>query len=133
MESFGGNHKGKLEQPQVLVQSQDPSRCAVCYLVQAYHYGMENKCVFYSVDTRTAISFTFQKNTSGTAIKTKTSGTTTAVQLNQFGFKTWVNKVEANTIVRNSYLPPVCMEKTKENDRQTPQGVWINRRSICQI
>lgn len=93
---------------------------------------MENKRVFNSVDTRTVISSTFQKNTSGTAIKTKTSGTTTAVQLNQFGFKT-VNKVEANTIMRNSYLTPVCMEKTKENDRQTPQGVWINRRSICQI
>lgn len=104
----------------------------VLFVTWCKRITMENKRVFNSVDTRTAISSTFQKNTSGTAIKTKTSGTTTAVQLNQFGFKT-VNKVEANTIVRNSYLPPVCMEKTKENDRQTPQGVWINKRSICQI
>lgn len=50
--------------------------------------NMENKLLFNSVDTRTAISSTFIKNTSGTAIKTKTSGTTTAVQLNQFGVKT---------------------------------------------
>lgn len=46
--------------------------------------------------------------TPGTAIKTKTFGTATAAQLNRFGFKTRVNKVEANAIVGKK-LPPVRM------------------------